>query len=207
MDASGVTSLTVRKSRHPVHFEERLKLIVNSWRAVSASNGFGNSSRNPSNARRTLARPCSFTNCSKMMVARTSSWKRKPTASSKRSFTSDSVSIRIHKFVLELSFFVSCALDGFCSVTYIRFISSARLSTLNLGRRVGLWGLKLSDFLANEIFDLSIQKVIEPNTSQISHSRCMIFQGDFPSFVELPDIDSRPCFESCLFFVCHRRSI
>jgi len=38
---------------------------VNSWRAGSASNGFGNSSRNPSNARRTLARPFSFTNCSK----------------------------------------------------------------------------------------------------------------------------------------------
>src|SRR6516162_10044886 len=65
MDASGVKPLTVRKSRHPVHFEERLKLVVNSWRAGSASNGFGNSSRNPSNARRTLARPFSFTNCSK----------------------------------------------------------------------------------------------------------------------------------------------
>jgi len=32
------------------------------------------------------------------------------------------------------------------------------------------------------------------------------FQCDFASFVELPDIDSCPCFESCLFFVCHRKS-
>jgi len=35
----------------------------------------------------------------------------------------------------------------------------------------------------------------------------MILQGDLAFFVELPDIDSRSCFESCLFFVCHRTSI
>src|SRR6516164_9512159 len=102
-----------------------------------------------------------------MRVGRTSSWKRKATASSKRSFTSDTVSS-----------------GGF-----------------------DCWWLQPSELLANQIFDLRIRKVIEPTTSQISHSRCMIFQGDFASFVELPDIDARPCFESCLFFVCHRRSI
>jgi len=35
----------------------------------------------------------------------------------------------------------------------------------------------------------------------------MICQGDFAFFIELPDIDSRPCFESRLFFVCHREFI
>jgi len=90
----------------------------------------------------------------------------------------------------------------FLCVKYVRFILSARLSTLNLGYSAGwIVEVKLFDFPANEIFDLTVRKVIEPNTSQISHSRCMIFQGDFASFVELPDNDSRPCFESCLFFI------
>src|SRR5208283_90980 len=50
-------------------------------------------------------------------------------------------------------------------------------------------------------------RFVEPNAPQISNSRCMILQCDFASFVELPDIDSCPCFESCLFFVCHRSSL
>jgi hypothetical protein len=68
---------------------------------------------------------------------------------------------------------------------------------------VNFRGVELADFVADKLVDLGIGEVPQPNKFHVAKCGGRVFRGDLASVIEVLDVDSCPCFESRLFFICH----